>query len=365
MGLVFAGLLFRNRNDGAAWLKRGILLLNQECCHQILDDGGPAEQSFSYHRLVLDLYWLTIEVLELNGLHDCSECKERLSEGERFLKAFELTPGTFPAIGDSDDGHAIAPGISPKRYKPPDILERYSVFPVSGYTAVRSAGGVLSFDHGPLGMPPLYNHGHADALSVTLSLAGREFLVDTGTFRYNGSPCFRRYFKSTRAHNTVTIDNCDQAIQDTGFIWSKPYAAILKHHEEVSGALHLEAGHDGYCRLSKPVHHIRSILNDPDDYWLIADYFQGKGQHIFELNFHFHPEVALTEMTGGWLAERDGRSIRIELTNGDFNLRRGEEEPPLGWYSPAYNVKMPTTVLQAVRTGLPAEVRFETRISIV
>ena len=57
----------------------------------------------------------------------------------------------------------------------------------------------LTFDHGPLGMAPLYNHGHADALSVNVALDGEALLVDPGTFRYNDEPLFRKYFKGTRA----------------------------------------------------------------------------------------------------------------------------------------------------------------------
>ena len=60
-------------------------------------------------------------------------------------------------------------------------------------------------------MAPLYNHGHADALSVTLSLGETPFLIDPGTYRYNGVPDWRRYFKGTRAHNTICIDEQDQA----------------------------------------------------------------------------------------------------------------------------------------------------------
>ena len=37
---------------------------NLDILVQILDDGGPAEQSFSYHRFVLDLYWLAIGILD-------------------------------------------------------------------------------------------------------------------------------------------------------------------------------------------------------------------------------------------------------------------------------------------------------------
>jgi hypothetical protein len=115
LGLVFAGAIFTSRPEGRAWLKRATALLQQELGHQILADGGPAEQSFNYHRFILDLYWLAIGFLEQNGLHDCQAWKPRLILGENFLQAFSDELGQFPAIGDSDDGQAIAPTIAPKR----------------------------------------------------------------------------------------------------------------------------------------------------------------------------------------------------------------------------------------------------------
>ena len=48
-------------------MNRGIDLLQQELFHQILDDGGPAEQSLNYHRFVLDLYWLAVDFMEKNA----------------------------------------------------------------------------------------------------------------------------------------------------------------------------------------------------------------------------------------------------------------------------------------------------------
>ena len=98
----------------------------------------------------------------------------------------------MPSIGDSDDGHAIAPGAAPCGGRRKSPAAPVATFPESGYTVVRGPDElVLTFDHGPLGMPPLYNHGHADALSITLSLNGKPILVDPGTYRYNGVPEWR------------------------------------------------------------------------------------------------------------------------------------------------------------------------------
>jgi hypothetical protein len=114
-GLVFAGAIFGSQPEGRAWMGRGLSLLRQELCHQFLDDGGPAEQSLGYGRFVLDLYWLVVDFLEKNRLHDCRDWKPRLVLGENFLNAFQDGQGQLPGIGDYDDGNAVAPGIHPKR----------------------------------------------------------------------------------------------------------------------------------------------------------------------------------------------------------------------------------------------------------
>lgn len=365
LGLVFAGAVFRGSPAGGKWLAKGISLLERELDHQILPDGGPVEQSFSYHRFVLDLYWLAADFLERNGLRRCDDFRERLVKGEHFLAAFRDGSGNLPAIGDSDDGHALAPGLSPRR-SAPELPERnVTSFRESGYTVVRWSGdSLLTFDHGPLGMAPLYNHGHADALSITLSVGGIPFLVDPGTYRYNGVPAYRRYFKGTRAHSTVTIDGRDQAEQLTGFVWGSPFHGRLEQVEETSAGLQVEASHDGYLRLGQPVRHIRSISFPSDGTCIITDRFSGRGEHEFELNFHLHPEVTVAPRGGGWLAERNGRRLGIELEGGNFRLRSGEEAPPLGWFSQAYNRKVPAPALQASRFGEAGMVSYVTRITI-
>ncbi|MGA7878861.1 MAG: alginate lyase family protein, partial [Desulfoferrobacter sp.] len=229
VGLIFAGGLFRDDPLAQQWLSTGIRILEQESVHQILDDGGPAEQSLNYHRFVLDLYWLAVDFLEKNQLHDCAALRQRLDEGEEFLAAFKGCKNEMPSIGDSDDGHAVAPGLSPERRSKqgksfPKNQQNVTTYPESGYTLVLAPYGIeLTFDHGFLGMALLYNHGHADALSITLYKDGRPFLIDPGTYRYNGAGDFRAYFKGTRAHNTVAVDGKDQAKQVTSFIWDRPY----------------------------------------------------------------------------------------------------------------------------------------------
>ena len=61
-------------------------------------------------------------------------------------------------------------------------------------------------DAGPLGYRSIAAHGHADALSFSLSAAGLEFLIDPGTYAYHTQERWRNYFRGTSAHNTVRLD---------------------------------------------------------------------------------------------------------------------------------------------------------------
>ncbi|MEW5802940.1 MAG: alginate lyase family protein [bacterium] len=387
LGLVFAGVIFGKTKEGNQWLETGFHLLNKESKHQILNDGGPAEQSFSYHRFVLDLYWLAVDFLMKNTACDCSQMKERLALGEDFLAAFTAccdrvpspgsipSSGSIPSIGDSDDGFALAPGVFPARSGTTGKSQRwYETFPDSGYTIVRTRGKALfTFDHGPLGMSPLFNHGHADALSITLSKEGQKILADPGTCQYNGPRELRRYFKGTRAHSTVTVDGEDQAVQETSFIWSKPYEARLSECAELKkGGLLLRASHTGYARLKEPVMHHRAVLFFDQDNFIIKDTFQGKGRHTFELNYHLHPQaVAKKEDDGWWHIGTASQSVFIKLmgdgrNTGDsednFLFVYGQENPLLGWYSPCYGIREKSGVLHCSKKGFPDEITFMTAI---
>ena len=245
-------------------------------------------------------------------------------------------------------------------------MTTYRSFPDAGYTVIRGGdGSILTFDHGPLGLPPLYNHGHADALSITLSVNGRVILVDPGTYRYNGEPEFRRYFKGTRAHNTVTVDGEDQAVQETGFIWSRPFKATLVRASEISDGMILEGYHDGYVRLNKPVEHRRTILCFGGRHFLIRDTFSGVGIHDFELNYHIPPDATAAKRNGWWGIEHGGEAVFIRLLAGeDFQLIVGQENPPFGWFSTAYGIKLKSGVLSSLKKGRVEDIMFLSAICV-
>jgi hypothetical protein len=364
LGLIFAGAIFRKEKQGQEWLESAVSLLKQELKHQILEDGGPAEQSLHYHRFVLDLYWLAVDFLERNHLIDGTGIKNRLISGEKFLGAFTDTFGRLPSIGDSDDSYAVAPGIFPERPNLESVKEGHVIFAQAGYTVIRfDQDSIFTFDHGPLGMAPLYNHGHGDALSVTLALHGQSVLIDPGTYRYHGVPEHRRYFKGTRAHNTVTVDGMDQAVQVTGFIWSRPFQVEKVKCTHNKEGLLLSAVHNGYARFKKPVWHKRSVLFFDHSHFLIKDSFAGEGFHVFEMHFHLQPDVVVGKADDWWYINNGTMNVFIKLLGKDeFSFVRGQENPLLGWYSPAYGVLRECGALHCLKEGEPEAVIFITVI---
>ena len=105
----------------------------------------------------------------------------------------------------------------------------------------------MVFDCGELGFGSLAAHGHADALSVTVRAGGVDVLVDPGTYDYFTFPDWRRYFRSTRAHNTLGIDGVDQSAQlglvSVGPPGRRPAASTGVRVREADP---LPGEHDGY-----------------------------------------------------------------------------------------------------------------------
>ncbi len=120
----------------------------------------------------------------------------------------------------------------------------------------------LVADAGALGYRSIAAHGHADALSFTLSAGGREFLIDPGTYAYHTQGAWRSYFRGTSAHNTVCIDGEDQSVQGGSFMWLKKANAGCSLWLSSAEKDCFEGWHDGYRRLDDPVKHRRLIELD-------------------------------------------------------------------------------------------------------
>lgn len=392
-------------------------ILEREILRQTHADGGSREQAVGYHLFAFQLFLLAARAGAACGEPFSEAFLERLGRMAEFLAVLQAG-GPLPMFGDCDDGYVLDLGGEPRDARQwlavAALLwqrEEFAPSPARGETAwwmlgpkapaylaslagtgqpaqplasraLTSSGYYLlqcgtgerrisaTFDAGPLGMAPLSAHGHADALSVTLRVGGRAVLVDPGTYDYFSYPAWRRYFRSTRAHNTVTVAGQDQACQRGPFLWG-PGPAVCVHRWEpaAGGGGRVAAEHDGYMRLADPVVHARTLqLDGARSRLSIRDDLRGRGTHEVEVNFHFAPECRLRSLgeNSFGVAVSGGPHIRVEL-DPQFvcEVAVGRDgERPAGWFSSGYHCKQPTNTLTG-RCRMNGPRRLTSRFQIV
>ncbi|HYY57753.1 MAG TPA: alginate lyase family protein, partial [Pyrinomonadaceae bacterium] len=189
-----------------------------------------------------------------------------------------------------------------------------------GYYVMRDGwtqgGNYLLIDCGPHGTLNC-GHAHADALSLEVAARGRTVLVDPGTYTYTGSSVLRDAFRSSRAHNTLTIDDESSSVPGGPFGWRHVAEASMRAWTSRERFDYFEGSHDGYARLAEPAIHERSILFLKDDYWIMRDRVATEGAHQYELRFQFaasaDPSVAEAATAGPVLSDGETKSPRLEL----------------------------------------------------
>jgi hypothetical protein len=215
----------------------------------------------------------------------------------------------------------------------------------------------LVADAGPLGYRSIAAHGHADALSFTLSAGGRELLVDPGTYAYHTHPAWRHYFRGTGAHNTVRVDGLDQSVSGGNFMWLRKAAAGCSLWLSSAQKDSFEGWHDGYMRLEDPVKHRRLIeLDKLTRRVIVEDTLEMEEDHEVELFFHCSELCQVDVAAGGILVSQQDACMQIRLPQADgavANVHRGSVAPICGWISRAFDRRAPspTIVWRARLTG--------------
>jgi hypothetical protein len=190
-------------------------------------------------------------------------------------------------------------------------------------------------------------------MSVEARFNGVDILADPGTYCYHGEPRWRRYFRSTLAHNTIEVGGRDQSTSGGAFLWTlQAQSRVIDVESGCDGeAVAWSAEHDGYRILNPPLCHRRSVRMVSSLRRIeIVDQLQSAGVHRIRLAFHLGPDIDArivgqnAELT--WVDDLRTRRARIDLPHGvSWSLHRGETDPVLGWYSPSFGTKQPAWTL--------------------
>ncbi|WP_442727371.1 heparinase II/III family protein [Streptomyces pseudogriseolus] len=221
-------------------------------------------------------------------------------------------------------------------------------FADAGLTVLRGPGEIwCRCDGGPHGFLSIAAHAHADALSVEVRHDGVDVLADPGTYCYHGQPEWRSYFRSTLGHNTLEAGGRDQSVSGGPFLWTRhAVTRVLAVDAGGERAARWVAEHDGYL----PLTHRRQVEVARDRGEVrVVDTVGGDRREV-RLAFHLGPSVT-AELDGNrarltWTRDGEDRSAVLDLPAGlTWRAHRGETGPPLGWYSPGFGRKVPSTTL--------------------
>ena len=311
-----AGVMFENKE----WYEKAIDVLNKELFIQNYKDGVNKEHALHYQSFVMEAVLLLMLIFKRNNITYPSEWDKLMYNMSSFIKDNMDSRYQVSHLGDDDNGKIL--NLSGEYYnhfkyvlelatlilkeqfvdlkqvseniswlfKDKEIKEKLNIYDnskskcyrIGGYTIMRNKPGykneiIIVIDHAELGFGSIAAHGHADALSFTMTVNGNKLFIDPGTYIYHIDLNSRNYFRQTKNHNTVCINDKDQSQMLGAFLWgnkanSKLIDYKINDEEEV-----LLASHDGY----KPLQHERKFIYNRKDILIIEDLISG-GECSFE-----------------------------------------------------------------------------------
>jgi hypothetical protein len=351
------GTLFPTFPGASRWRQRGAAIVEQQATFQVKPDGSHFEQSSYYHVYALDFF--VFYYLIAGRPARLEPTLARMAEYLQWL----LGPGRrITYFGDDDGGRLFHPQgardqfgratlatcgiiLSRKEWRGTrdDLAEQAlwwlgaqalsharaagvprgsKLFPDAGAVFLQSNELYVQLDAGPFGWGAA-GHSHADTLSLVAWYRGEPVLTDPGTFTYLADPVERNRFRGTPAHNTISIDQRDQALAAGPFRWN------LKPRVELCALAPLEQGGfvDAVCEYGGFRHRRRARLCA--EQLLILDEVSGPpGERVVEQFWNLGPAAS-----------------HVHFSFSD------EAEEATAEVSPAYGMKAPSRALIVRRKG--------------
>ena len=345
--LFFAGLFFSNK-ESVIWLKKGIKIINDELKEQVLSDGGHFELSPMYHAIFLE------DLLDLINISQAYPEVIKKTQVNEWIQISKSMLGWLNTMTHPDGDIAFFNDSALEISQNLDKLKKYALqlginyvfnkfkkithLPDSGYVRFTSNDVTALLDVAPIGPDYQPGHAHADTLSFEFSLFKHRVLVNSGTSEYEVSAA-RQYERSTKAHNTVVVNNKNSSEVWGGFrVARRAYPFNLKI-KELKNFASIACSHDGYKRLvGKPIHtrNWQFLKNS----LIIKDHIEGSYKRAC-VYFHFHPSIVIKK--------NQNNIWNIKMPNGQkaiLQIKEGEPSIYNSYYSPEFGKKVSSKYLK-------------------
>ncbi|TYC15657.1 hypothetical protein ES677_04765 [Bizionia gelidisalsuginis] len=383
MGLnVIASYFQVNKKETAKWKA----LFFKQVDRQVNPDGVHMELCTRYHAEVTDQIIISIEFLKQAGNSIPKEILEKSKSLFNFTEHVEYY-NIETVFGDDDGGYVVNPYFDNKfslynsqlgssnylfntdyktirnvdfrnylifgrqfvntlgNKKQEDIL-----FESSGYSFMydHNTKTKLSFDCGIMGDHISAAHGHSDVFHFNLSVNDIPFLIDSGTYQYHTKYLsWRDYFRSVKAHNTISVNNKNHAVNNGRMSWIDCPETRVMDNSFSEAFSFCEAQTNAFLR-DGVMHSRRIEFNKIKKEIIVTDNFASNDNDSKAIQFylHFHPDVNVDLKKETVILK--SRNTSVKIINKEFKkarLLKGDKEMPLGWCSNNFNKKQSTTSL--------------------
>jgi Heparinase II/III-like protein/Heparinase II/III N-terminus len=369
--------------------------VQREILLQTYADGGDREASTGYHVLVAQMGLHSLLVQQRCGISIGQEFEARLRRMFAWITALADEGRQLPHLGDCDNGRVellqedISQAMQPARKRhslrigslcglashllhPPlggaredavwfgctteEAPRERGEKPVtllleSGIAVLQAREASVVFTAMPNGLQGRGSHTHCDKLSVVFRLGQHEVFCDSGSRWYTRSAERRNLDRSTRAHNTLFIDEAEQNMLDTDpdMLFQCGNEAAVSPIAELGGNA-VRASHWGYSRFG--IEHRRTVQLSEGSMVLI-DEVVGGGTRSLDLRFVLGPEWSASSemMTGETVTCAVGGPRRLSLVcEAQSELRLSV---------------LPVEISREYGSGLPAScIRIHTKSSL-
>lgn len=257
MFLALSNMLFPFFPETQKWARDGRKWFEQEIAYQIYEDGTFLQFSMNYHRVVIQLLSLGIQLSEQNNQPFSQTVYDRAYKSLNFLyQCLQKENGMLPNYGANDGAwffplsetdyrdyrpqlnalHYILTGEhlfdSDKIKEEVHWIAAQKVNVSQKLEKLHQEKGVLSFEKGgyyilreeeSFTFIRCGNHkdrpSQADNLHIDVWVNGGNILRDGGSYKYNTDTQTVAYFVGTASHNTVMVENQSQMLKGGRFIW--------------------------------------------------------------------------------------------------------------------------------------------------
>ena len=343
--MLFAGIYFPEFREAPEWRRSGIEILNREIGVQVYPDGMQFELDFGYHIAAIDIFLKALGMARQNGFETEFPASYIETVGKMTAVTWNLLFPDYsnPMFGDtkSHDKTSLKKQFRNwSRVFPDDrqlqwfasegrkgALPEYTSqqFPASGFYALRTGWDKDATVTVVKAGPPAFWHNQPDNGTFEYWHRGRNFFPDSGSYVYGGDSAVlaqRNWFRQTRVHNTLTLDNRNLDSTDSKLL-------LWKASPEETVLVTENPSYEGLV-------HRRAMFFLKDGLLVIVDRASGAAAGTVGVHFNLCPGP-IEFAKDGTLRTLfdDGNNIRIK-SKGCKSVRIQQEE---GWVSNAYRKK--------------------------